>query len=85
MLKHMRTTVDMPDGLLDEARAVAQRRKITLRDLIEDALRLVIEAERGRPPFQLKDGTFQGEGLQVGLDWSDWESIRSLVYERHGG
>jgi hypothetical protein len=85
MFSHMRTTVDMPDGLLDLARAVAERRKITLRDLIEEALRASIDAERARSPFRLRDSSFKGSGLQGGLDWSDWESIRSLVYEGHGG
>jgi hypothetical protein len=85
MLSHMRTTVDMPDGLLELARAVAERRKITLRDLIEEALRASIEAAQDRVPFRLRDSSFKGDGLQGDLDWSDWESIRSLVYEGRGG
>jgi hypothetical protein len=75
----------MPDGLLEVAREVAERRKITLRDLIEEALRTAIETQCVRSPFRLRDSSFKGNGLQGGLDWSDWDSIRSLVYEGHGG
>jgi hypothetical protein len=85
MLRHMRTTVDMPDGLLEEAKAVAERRKITLRDFMEEALRSSIEAERQRPAFRLQDGSFTGNGLQENLEWSEWSTMRALIYEGRGG
>ena len=35
----MKTTLDLPDDLLIEAKAVAARRRITLKDLVAPALR----------------------------------------------
>jgi hypothetical protein len=37
---------------------------------------------RGR--FRLRDGSFKGKGLQPGVDLSNWEQIRSLIYEGRG-
>jgi hypothetical protein len=42
MFRHMRTTVRLDDGLLDQARREAARRKTTLTSLIEQGLRLVL-------------------------------------------
>jgi len=39
MLAHMKTTLDLPDALLIEAKTVAARRRTTLRSLVESALR----------------------------------------------
>jgi len=35
----MKTTIDLPDDLLVEAKAVAARRRITLKDMVAHALR----------------------------------------------
>ena len=39
MLTHMKTTLELPDDLLIEAKTMAVRRRTTLRALIEHALR----------------------------------------------
>ena len=45
-------------------------------------LRTVLERRRAKPQqFQLRDGSFAGDGLQHGVDLGDWENIRALVYE----
>jgi hypothetical protein len=38
MLTHMKTTLDLPDDLMIEAKATAARRRITLRELFTRAL-----------------------------------------------
>lgn len=85
MLRHMRTTIDLPDPLFKQAKQLAERRGLTLRRFVEDALRRYIGEEKKRPPFKLQDASFRGDGLRSGLDWSDWERIRDLAYEGHGG
>ena len=40
---HMKTTVEISDALLEEARKVAARRNVTLRTLIEEGLRQVVK------------------------------------------
>ena len=44
----MKTTLDLPDDLLIEAKAVAARRRMTLKDMVTHALRREIA-----PPLQL--------------------------------
>lgn len=48
MLRHMRTTVRLDEGLLRDAKAEASRRGETVTSLIERGLRLVL-ASSGRP------------------------------------
>jgi hypothetical protein len=43
----MKTTLDLPDDLLIEAKAVAARRRITLKDMVAHALRREIMPEPG--------------------------------------
>jgi hypothetical protein len=60
MLAHMRTSIDISDALLTQARAVMRKRGVTLRHLVEEGLRAAIAAPPD-PPFVLRDASFQGE------------------------
>jgi hypothetical protein len=60
---HMKTTVDLSDSLLAEAKALAQRERTTLRALIEQGLRHVLQTRRSTEPFQLRDASVHGGGL----------------------
>jgi hypothetical protein len=81
----MKTTVDIADPLLRQAKRLAARRGITLRDVVEAGLRkeLAGDREAARPP--LRTHCYEGKGLQAGLDWGDWAAIRALSYEGRGG
>ncbi|MGH7475050.1 MAG: type II toxin-antitoxin system VapB family antitoxin [Longimicrobiales bacterium] len=82
----MKTTVEIADALLQEAKRIVDGEATTLRALIEDGLRRVIEERRRRDTrFRLRDATFQGEGLSAAAAEAGWEGIRSLVYEGRGG
>lgn len=82
----MKTTIELPDALLDEARRVARERGCTLKALMEAGLRQVIEAEsKPRTPFKLKTHHFKGNGLQPEVADADWSEIRRMVYEGRGG
>jgi hypothetical protein len=77
----MKTTVEISDGLLDEAKKVASRDGTTVRALIEAGLRKeVLERKRTRP-FRLRRATFRGRGLRPELRVASWEQIRELAYE----
>ena len=80
----MKTTVDITDALLDDARKAAEKDGTTVRALIEEGLRLALKARRQREPFRLRDGSVKGNGLQPGIREGDWEEIRRLIYEGHG-
>jgi len=81
----MKTTVEIPDPLAEEARAVALRDKTTLRELIQTGLRLVLRERRRKASFRLRDASFRGQGLQPDYQDEDWQRIRSAAYEGRGG
>ena len=81
----MKTTVEIPDALLDEARQVAARHGTTLRVLIIEGLRRSLADRRRGAPFRMRRVTFKGNGLQPGIAGAQWDRIRELIYEGHGG
>ena len=85
MLSHMRTTLDLPDPLFRQAKKLAREREISFRALVTEALRRVIAEKAPRGRFKLADHAYGRGGLVDGLSWTDWEQIRDLVYEGHGG
>lgn len=62
----MKTTVEITDALLDEAIRVALGESTTLRELIEEGLRRLLDDRRKEKPFQLRRASFRGKGLQPG-------------------
>jgi hypothetical protein len=82
----MKTTIEISDGLLLEAKRLAQEEGTTLRELIESSLRSTLEHRRKkRAPFKLERCSFKGKGLQPGIREGDWSAIRDLAYEGRGG
>ena len=82
----MKTTVEISDSLLDEARKVATREGTTLKALIEQGLRKVVAERRQRAgAFRLRKASFRGHGLQPGVSDASWERIRDMAYEGRGG
>jgi hypothetical protein len=80
----MKTTVEISDSLLREARRVAAREGVTLRTLVERGLHRVVAETKGQTPFRLRRATFKGRGLQEELRGASWEKIRDLAYEKRG-
>jgi hypothetical protein len=79
----MKTTVELPDALFREAKEYAARHGIPMREILERGLRVVLsEARPATRRFRLKTVTTKGEGLVCDADWA---TIRSLIYEGHGG
>ena len=82
---HMKSTIDIADQLLAEAKQAAAREGTTLRALVEAGLRQVLRERQARhAPFALRRASFKGKGLRS--DWQEqpWEQIRKLAYEDHG-
>jgi hypothetical protein len=79
----MKTTVEIPDPLFRQAKAYAASHGMSLRDVFETGLRAVLEGQpSARRRFRLKTITTKGDGLVCD---GDWNTIRSLIYEGHGG
>jgi hypothetical protein len=81
----MKTTVEIPDSLMDEARKLASRQNTTLRVLIVEGLRRVVSERKRTGGFRLRDASFAGNGLQSDLAGAGWERIRDMAYEKRGG
>ena len=79
MVTHMKTTIDIADHLLVEAKRKARDENRTLRDVVEEGLRRVL-AEENKKPFRLKKHPFNGKGLQPGMREGDWEQLRDMIY-----
>ncbi len=82
----MKTTLDLPDDLLRDAKMVAIRRKTTLKAIVESALRREIHpvAEMGNPdPEKLEVGPlgFLVIKKQPGSAPVTWETIRAVQDE----
>ena len=83
---HMKTTIDIADPLFRQAKRLAARRNTTFKELVENALREELSKELSNASATaIKTHTFRGQGMQAGLSWDDWSSIRSLSYEGRGG
>jgi hypothetical protein len=80
----MKTTVEISDPLLAEARKLANREGITLRALIERGRHRVTHEQKSGPVFKLRRASFAGEGLQPGFRDEPWERIRDAIYRDRG-
>jgi len=85
MGSHMKTTVEIADGLFETARRIAERERTTLRALIEEGLRHVTAARREPRDFRMRRNTFKGKGLSPDLSGRAWDAIRARAYDDHGG
>ena len=81
----MKTTVHIPDALLEEARRIANQEQTTIKALIEEGLRLTIEGRKHKTRFRLRKATYKGDGLQPDVAGAAWEKIRNLSYGERGG
>ena len=80
----MKTTIEIPDALLEAARLVCRREKTTIRSLVEEGLRKVMAERQRSRVFKLRKASFKGAGLQPQVAGASWEQIRSLIYEGRG-
>ena len=83
MSRHMTTTVRLNDGLLDQAKAEAKRRGVTLTALIDEGLRLVLAQSKNEPPrkrVELPISSVPG-GPLPGIDISNSAQLEDLMWE----
>jgi hypothetical protein len=80
MVSRMKITIQLPDGLVEEARKAAREDRTTLRSLVEAGLREVLARRARREPFILRDESVDGEGLQPEFQGVGWEGLRTAIY-----
>jgi len=77
----MRTTIDIPDDLLRQAKAQAARERRTFSEFVEAALRSYLKHGGSvRRRFRLRRASVKGRGLQKGIAEGCWGQIRDLIY-----
>jgi hypothetical protein len=81
----MRTTVDIPDPVFEEAKKLALREGTSLRELVEVGLRMVLNERRVQGVILLRDARVGGRGLQPELRDAAWEGLRRAAYHGQGG
>lgn len=82
MLRHMRTTVHLPDDLHSRARRRAAESGITFTNLLEDALRLILDDKgpAGEPEDHYRVNPLPaGGGVSPGVDLSDTATLVDLM------
>jgi hypothetical protein len=80
----MKTTVELPDSLLEEVRQRAVEEGTTVRALMEEGLRRILSERKKAGTFRLRKATYKGRGLQPDVEEGSWERIRDLIYEGRG-
>jgi hypothetical protein len=72
----VKTTIEISDALLAQARQHAQRTGRSMRALVEEGLRLVLRVEQQRPPYQLPDRSIGEAGAANPLESLSWQDLR---------
>jgi hypothetical protein len=85
MVSHMKTTIEIPDSLLEEAKKLATSERTTLKALVSEGLRRIVTERQQKETFKLRKASFRGRGLQPHLAGAAWEQLRELAYEGRGG
>lgn len=80
----MKTTIEISDALLDEAKRTAAAEETSLRELVEEALRRMLSERRQRKDFRLRRASFKGRGLRPDVSEGNWEQLRDLAYQGRG-
>lgn len=79
MVAHMKTTIDIADGLLIRAKTLAKKRGTTLRGVLEGALAKELEADQ-EPKKEVTLTTMDGQGLSPEFEQGGWDRIAEEIY-----
>jgi hypothetical protein len=79
----MKTTVEITDDLLREARAQASLEGTSVRALMEEGLRKVLDQRKtDTSQFKMRKVSVSGSGLNP--EFATWDAVRDLIYENPG-
>jgi len=78
----MRTTINLPDHLLDDAKRLALETGDTLTAVIEGALRERLARRSTGRASSVTLTTFGSEGLQPGVDLDDSSALMDLMEDQ---
>lgn len=78
---HMKTTIELPEPLFQQAKRYAQAHRMTMKALIEQGLRKAMAQQGEAEPFKLRDGSVGGNGLSREFQGASWDKLRELMYD----
>jgi hypothetical protein len=80
----MKTTIDIADPVLHEAKKLAAREGTTLRALVEEGLRQAMaeRRQRKRRPYRQRLVVFRGNGLTPEFRNASWAEVIEASHER---
>ncbi|TVS16904.1 MAG: DUF2191 domain-containing protein [Gammaproteobacteria bacterium] len=81
----MKSTFELPDELIEQARRTARREGTTLRALVEEGLQRSLEARRQASERAFDFPTFGGTGLTDAFQGASWNDLRDEIYRGRGG
>lgn len=81
---HMKTTIEISDDLLERSRKVARREGATLRQFVEEGLRLALRARERKAATPVRLKPFKGDGMTDAFRDAPWERIRDEIYRDRG-
>jgi hypothetical protein len=75
---HMKTTIEVSDALLTSAKKLAQKNQTTLRALIEEGLRRVVNDQpiKAKSAFKLADARVRGKAMLM-PDAQQWRELET--------
>lgn len=79
MASHMKTTVEISDANLRDAKRVAARDETTVRALIEEGLRQSLNARNDKRRLRLRDASYGKGGLRREVEDGSWEQLRDMI------
>jgi len=80
----MKTTIEIAPAILERGKQLALEEHVTLRALVEEGLRAVIDARTKKSAFKLRRIHFAGGGFREGFESPSWDRIRGAIYDGRG-
>lgn len=80
----VKTTIDIAADLAIRAKALAAKRSVTFREVVEQGLRMALEEDRVAKRYRLPDRSVPGRGLRREFRSRPWSDIAGASYRGRG-
>ena len=80
----MKTTIDIADNLFRQVKSLSLRENVTIRDLVEEGLDLMLRRHNSLTRYRAEPVTFKGNGILPEFQNASWKTIRDAVYNGNG-
>lgn len=77
----MKTTFDLPEGLVQDVKRIARQRGTTAREIVQQALARVIDEDEAVTSFTLEDRSVQGWGSRT--ERARTMSVNDMILTSH--